>query len=77
MRQLPRARISGDPTPTRVSPHEGWSISTAQLSPNPLPQFGGRVLANEKGGAVLGVGIDWAEDANQVAFGRPGEMRPC
>jgi transposase len=30
-------------------------------------------LANEKGGALLGVGIDWAEDANQVAIGRPGE----
>jgi hypothetical protein len=49
-----------------VSSHEDWSISTTpHLRPNGFP--------TAKGGDVLGVGIDWAEEFHLVALGRPGE----
>jgi transposase len=48
-----------------VSSREDWSISTA-------PRLHAHRSTTE-GGDVLGVGIDWAEDSNQVALGRPGD----
>lgn len=55
----------GGLTPTRVSSHEDWSISTVLCLRCP-----GSTM---RGAALLGVGIDWAEEFHLVALGRPGE----
>lgn len=54
-----------------MSSREDWSISTG-LCLHTFPAI--TVFpASMGGGELLGVGIDWAEDANQVALGRPGD----
>jgi transposase len=47
-----------------VSSHEDWFISTTQRLPGPP-----RIMATAKGGRVLGVGIDWAEEFHDIALG--------
>src|SRR5947207_421292 len=54
----------GGPMPARVSSPEDWSISTA-------PRL--QRCRNDQGGAVLAVGIDWAEEFHLVALGSPSK----
>src|SRR3972149_6371547 len=56
----------GGPMPARVTSREDWSISTA-----PCLQSG--EASCREGGAMLGIGIDFAEEFHLVALGRPGE----
>jgi transposase len=51
-----------------VLSREDWSISTA-----PRLQLVVLALFHLRGGFVLAVGIDWAEEFHLVALGRPGE----
>src|SRR3972149_2072230 len=56
----------GGPMPARVSSREDWSISTA-------PCLRSGEASCREGGAMLGIGIDFAEEFHLVALGRPGE----
>jgi transposase len=49
-----------------VSSHEDWSISTTPRLPGPPSK-----IATGEGGAVLGVGVDWAEEFHDIALGTP------
>lgn len=53
-------------TPRRVSSFEDWSISTVLRPSRPSCAL---LTTTRKGGAVLGVGIDWAEQFHDVALG--------
>jgi hypothetical protein len=48
---------------------EDWFISTTQRLPG-LPRTTA-TMGTTGGGLVLGIGIDWAEEFHDVAFGTP------
>ena len=63
---VPGAGLEGE-TPARVTSLEDWSIRTGQrLRGFPVSSFPRREVV------MLGVGIDWSEDADVVALGLPG-----
>src|SRR3954451_17882680 len=54
-------------TPRRGWSQEAWFISTRQRLPGPPRTTA--TTATMGGGLVLGIGIDWAEEFHDVAFG--------